>query len=249
MQLKKSSPTTPNVCRLAFVSEDKKLREYVSEVTQGTKNVRILSSLDALESLINMLVSTIPEEFALELAEKAGKLFFEKENNKTFYYKESIGEKIREQYAKELSDTILQGCLRDGGTWWIENPIFIKKDRQRIYWISTIEPEFEIYHYEAKELQDIGVSPYSLSSLSGVIQTPSSNLGLGIKPSNFLPPDSGLSRGLLGQYASRKKIIDLKGREKFEVHWSTTLSQAQNLTAPKLVSIQYVGNNLAESSS
>lgn len=249
LQLKKSSPTTPNVCRLAFISEDNKLREYVSEVTQGTKNVRILSSLDALESLINTIVSTIPEEFALKLAEKAGRLFFEKDNNNTFYYKESIGEKIREQYAKELSDTILQGCLRYGGTWWIQNPIFIKKDRQRIYWISTIETEFEIYHYEGKELQGIGVPSYSLSTSSGVIQTPLSSLDLGIKSSHFPPPDSGLSQGLLGQDASQKKIIDLKGREKFEVYWSTNLSRVQNLTTPRLKNIRYVGNNLAESSS
>lgn len=238
LQLKESSPTTPNVCRLAFVSEDKKLREYVSEVTQGTKNVRILSNLDALESLINTIVSTIPEEFAFELTEKAEKLFFEKENNKTFYYKESIGEKIREQYAKELSDTILKGCLRHGGTWWIQNPIFVKKNRQRIYWISTIEPEFEIYHYESKEPLGIGDSPSSPSQFPGILQPSLPNL-----------PASELSLGLFSQRASGKKIIDLKGREKFEVHWSTNLSQAQNLTALKLENIKYVGNNLAENRS
>ncbi|HFQ94689.1 MAG TPA: hypothetical protein ENK32_11805, partial [Anaerolineae bacterium] len=70
-QLHKTSPSTPNICRLALVSEDRRLREYVSELTIDSKNVRILSSLDELEGLINTLVSTIPEEFAAELAEKA----------------------------------------------------------------------------------------------------------------------------------------------------------------------------------
>ena len=197
-QLHKSSPTTPRVCRLALVSEDQRLREYASELVDGANNVRILESLDELESLINTLVSMIPEEYAVELAEKAAKRFFEKENEETFYYKENIREKIREHYAKKLRNTIIRGHLRKGGTWWISKPKFIKKERQKIHWISPVEPEFEIYHYES---------------------------------------DDG------------KKVIDLKGREKFEVHWSANLSPAQNLTSPHLERIEYIGNNLVEGSS
>lgn len=244
-QLHKTSPATPNICRLALVSEDRRLREYVSELTIDSKNVRILSSLDELEGLINTLVSTIPEEFAAELAEKARKLFFEKENEKTFYYKNNVGEKIREQYSKELNETVIPGRHRSGGTWWISNPIFIKKERQRIYWITVVEPEFEIFHYESDE-----PSPNRLLSLAAAFNSQFSDTGIGsgaartnIPP----PPPTSLGQSLLGQATTHKKVVDLSGKEKFEVHWSASLSQAQNLTAPKLEKIQYMGNNLGES--
>lgn len=244
LQLHKNSPLTPNVCRLAFISDDQRLSEYVMELTVDSKNVRILSSLDKLESLINTLVSTITEEFAAELTQKAGKLFFEKENDKTFYYKEGIGEKIQEQYSKELNDTIISGKVRSGGTWWILKPIFIKKERQRIHWVTTLETEFEIYHYEYDD------STEGLAS-AGVFAPP---LGLGgsllrtqdLASAGVSAPPLGLGGSLLHKAVSRKKVVDLTGKDKFEIHWNTNLSQAQNLTAPKLEKILYGGNNLSE---
>lgn len=77
-QLQNSSPSTPNICRLALVSGDQRLQEYVAELTDKSKNVRILSKTDELESLINTLVSTVSEEFVAELTKKASKIFFEK---------------------------------------------------------------------------------------------------------------------------------------------------------------------------
>ncbi|MCH7552303.1 hypothetical protein IIB49_02855 [Patescibacteria group bacterium] len=55
--------------------------------------------------------------------------------------------------------------------------------------------------------------------------------------------------GLLGAASSSKKIVDIKGNEKFEVHWSTNLSQAQNLTSPKFEKIIHVGNDIGENNS
>lgn len=242
-QLHKSSPTTPNICRLALVSEDQRLREYVTELTTGSSNVRILKNLDELESLINTLVSTIPEDFAEELSRKASNIFFEQGNEKTFYYKEKLAEKIREQFAKELNDPIIQGHSRTSGTWWISEPIFIKKDRQKIFWITPVEPEFEIFHYEQE-----GNSQSTLARIADLLGTRTEGLEDAKSPPR--PAQGGLSAaGLLGGALSRKKIIDLKGREKFEVHWSANLSQAQNLTSPKLEKIQYMGNNISEGGS
>lgn len=237
LQLHKASPSTPNICRLALVSEDQRLREYVTELTTDSNNVRILKGLDELESLINTLVSTVPEDFADELTKKASKAFFEKGNEKTFYYKESICEKIKEQYPNELKNTILSGHIRTNGTWWISEPIFIKKDRQKIYWVTPVEPEFEIYHYEKD-----GSDQNALAGLADLFAAQSKGQSTAAKT----PPSQVGIGGLLGNALSQKKVVDIKGRDKFEVHWSTTLSQAQNLTSPKLVKIAYVGNNLPE---
>lgn len=244
LQLHKFSPTTPNICRLALVSEDQRLREYVSELTTGSSNVRILKNLDELENLINTLVSTIPEDFAEELLGKASNIFFEKGNEKTFYYKEKLAEKIREQFAKELNDPIIQGHSRTSGTWWISEPIFIKKDRQKIFWITPVEPEFEIFHYEQE-----GNSQSTLALIADLLGPRTEGLEDAKSPPRH-PAQGGLSAaGLLGSALPRKKVIDLKGREKFEVHWRANISQAQNLTSPKLEKIQYMGNNITEGGS
>jgi len=229
-QLQNASPATPNVCRLALVSADQRLQEYVAELTHSAKNVRILSKLDELESLINTLVSTVPEEFVAELTSKASKIFFDIENEKTFYYKESLRNKIKEKYAVELKDTVLPGHIRTDGTWWISAPIFIKKESQRIHWLSSIAPEFEISHYEQAE-PHLGLAD------------------LGSQPSGGEVPSKKGFLGLIGAASSAKKIIDIKGKENFEVHWSTNLSQAHNLTSPKLEKIVHVGRDYPENNS
>ncbi|MEJ1416995.1 MAG: PIN domain-containing protein [Candidatus Sedimenticola sp. (ex Thyasira tokunagai)] len=241
LHLHKNSPATANVCRLALISNDPRLKQYVLELTIDSKNIRMLSSLDELESLINTLVSTIPEEFAVELAEKARKLFFEEENNKNFYNKENIGKKILEEHAKELSDTIIPGFLRSGGRWWIFSPIFIKKERQRIYWTTIIEVEFEIYHFDVDDTHQNRLASLAESLMP---TPPNKGLSVGLLTSNVPPPPP--PQGLLGIASPPKKVVDIKGKEKFEVYWSTNLSQAQNLTMPKLEKIQYLGNNLSE---
>ena len=241
-QLHKSSPSTPKVCLLALVSQDQRLRDYISELVDGTNNVRILKSLDELESLINTLVSTIPEDFVLDLARKAEKLFFEEENKKTFYYKANLQGKIAEQYKEERSNPIKPGHQRINGTWWILDPIFVKKEGQRIHWISPVEAEFKICHYESDErteqfFERLGIMESQIPGKREVVNRPPS------------PPPPKSPGSLLGFGLNQKKVVDFKGREKFEVHWSANLSSAHNLTSPHLETIQYVGNHLDESSS
>ena len=240
LQLHKSSPATPTICLLALVSEDQRLREYVSELTAGTKNVRVLTSLDELESLINTLVSTIPEDLSAQLAEKAGKMFFEKENDKTFYCKERIRDKINERFANEFNATIIPGHQRSNGTWWISKPIFIRKERQRIHWVSTIAVDFEIFHNEPEvTAQD------SLAALASLVGGLASTKGTDTQSSSTPFAQVGKRLGLANALR-QKKIIDMNGKDKFEVHWSASLSQAHNLTSPKLETIKYAGNGLSE---
>lgn len=243
-----NSPSTPSICLLALVSEDLKLKEYVAELTSSSKNVRILSGLNELESLINTLVSTISEEFAAELTSKAEKLFFEEENEKTFYYKEEISQKISIQFSKELNDAFISEHHRSNLTWWIAPPVFLKKERQHIHWINTVKVEFEIYHYEQTEVIPMrtglgGLEEAMRAQQIGKVLT--IGKGVTIVSDHISPP---AARGLLGlgAYANQKKVVDFTGKDKFEIHWNTTLSVAHNLTSAKLEKIEYLGNDLED---
>jgi hypothetical protein len=224
MNLVRLSPATPNICRLALVTEDQRLRDYVAELTSGSKNVRILSSLDELESLINTLVSSIPEEFAAELTEKAAKIFFDKDDQNTFYYKQNIRDRIREKYSKELETSPIEGLQKKSRTWWISDPVFIKKVKSRIYWTSSIQPEFEVFHYE-------NADPEGASDVIGALSSWS---------------DKEFKKGLFTQLTNKKRVVDFTARDVFDVHWSTNLSSAKNLTAPKLEDIEYVGDDIGD---
>lgn len=232
-----SSPTTPSVCLLALVSEDSKLCEYVQELTESSKNVRILSNLSELESLINTLVSTVPEELVNKLTEKADMLFFEEDNDKTLYYKEQIREKITSQFSKELSDIYLERGRRQNSTYFISPAVFIKKVGRFIHWMSLVEVEFELYHFEE-------------------LEAPPMREGLGAVSEKFNLPYQGLQRptkpqegiGLLGlaAVANQKKVVDYTGRDRFEIHWKTSLTEAYNLTSARLENIEYLGNDIRD---
>lgn len=225
LQLVDLSPSTAAICRLAFVSEDTRLREYVEENTAGSKNVRVLTNIDELESLINTLVSSVSEEIVAELAEKAQSLFFEKENEKTLYYKEKIRDRIRDSFGDELKYSYIEGSKKETKTWWIVPPVFLKKEKARVHWVTTVEPEFELFHYEKEQTQNS-----TQASLDDALR----DIG---KPSlgNLM-----IRNRLLSEF-QQKKVIDATGRDRFEVHWSANLSPAKNLTHPKVEKITYVG--------
>lgn len=234
-RLHRESPSTPSICLLVLITEDAKLKEYVQELTANSKNVRILPGLSELEGLINTLVSTITEEVVAELTEKASKLFFEENKDKEFYIKENIRGKIQEQFSKELNDSIIPERTRNNSTYWISNPTFIKKDRQTIHWVSAVQVEFEISHYEKDES-----AQKPLMSFSEILKEQPSTI-------TSMPARGGLL-GISDYLRTHKKVVDFTGKSKFEVYWSTKLSSANNLTLPKFEKIEFVGNDLQENS-
>ncbi|WP_295624103.1 PIN domain-containing protein [uncultured Nitrosomonas sp.] len=241
-QFHENSPSTPTVCRLAIVTNDELLAEYINLLTAGSKNVRILKGTDELESLINTLVSSVSEEYAAELTKKATKLFFVKDEEKSLYYKDNIAEKIKLKYAEVLKDTILKDHLRRSGTWWITQTIFVKKVRQRIHWVSVIEPEFEIYHIENKSQDSAFTS--SLSKLAGMEPATAKYWSL-VNEGIIQAKPQVIKQGLLGTtFADTEIIVDHKGRDRFEVQWSANITPSKNLTKPTIDEIKYMGNNL-----
>lgn len=242
LQTLANSPSTTSVCRLAIVTADQKLKEYIAEKTAENKNVRILSSLNEVENLINTLTSTISEEFAADLARKAAKLFFIKGNEKTFYYKKEILKKIREESAGPSKFPIIPGHLRSDDTWRVLNPIFVRKSRQRVYWISIVELEFEIYHWVPSQDQSYGPTAFG-GMCNGKDGTELPYLGGGLFGSPF---SQEIGKGLIGGTLLENKVIDFKVRKRVEVSWSTIITQSHNLTSPRLEGVKLIRYNLAE---
>ena len=226
LQLVKQSPATPSICRLAVVTADGLLAAFVKESTKEARNVRVLSNTSELESLINTLVSQVTEEFVADLSEKARKYFFEKENDASLYYKEHIRDKIMESYGQELGDIPKEGLLRENGTWLISVPVFVKKERQRVFWITPIDVEAKLSKYEYPE-------PPTLPSL-------------GLKqPSTGVEQRYGL-RGFGLLTDSPKKVEVASGQSSFEIHWSVNITQSKKLTSPSIDKIQFISTKWGE---
>jgi hypothetical protein len=232
LQLVTKSPATPSVCRLAIVTNDELLRNYVIENTKSLKNVRVLSDISELESLINTIASEVTEDFVNELKEKASALFFQKDNDACLYSREKLSEKIHELYGKELRSVPTEGLNRENGTWWISEPVFIKKEHQRTYWVTPIDIDAKLYKYEHDET-------YPKNALLSAVPNQFS--------SDFSSSFAGVMANALGSqqnyYAaltSLKKVDVAKGQTKFEIHWSVNVTQAKKLTSPHIDKIHFV---------
>ncbi|HEB36361.1 MAG TPA: hypothetical protein ENI18_11045 [Candidatus Aminicenantes bacterium] len=249
LQLVKQSPATSSICRLAMVTSDGLLTEFMNKSTKETRNVRVLSSINELESLINTLVSTVTEEFVAEMIKKASKYFWEKGNDSSLYYKESIRDTIKELYSQELNAPPREGLLRENDTWWITDPTFVKKERQRIFWITQITVDAKLFRYARPEPKvstplDFVLGPTGPTAHIGPTD-PSVHFGTydptgGFKPSiNFEQQYRGA--GVIGISApSQNKVEVSSGQSSFEVHWSVNITQKKNFTSPSVVEIKFV---------
>ena len=221
-QLVRGSPTTPSHCRLAVVTSDERLAEYVREGTNKTKNVRVLVSVDDLESLINTLVSEVTEEFVSDLKSRAKTFFFEKTKESGLYYKEGLRDRLREKFGHELEAVCNEGEHRKNGAWRIGATVFNRKERQRTYWITTITVDAKLFESQRP------TAPTS----SGLMTI-----------ADFGRVESGIDWDdiLGGSRQSLKEQEIMAGRTKFHVHWSVNITQTASLTSPKIERLELIG--------
>lgn len=249
LQLLEKSQVTPAICRLAIVTGDELLAGYVREKTTEAKNVRVLLNISELESLINTLVSEVTEEFITELSKKASSYFFEKGDETSLYYKEKIRDKINELYGEQLKAVPRDGLLRENGSWWISKPVFIKKDRQRISWMTPITVDSKLskqtIDFERQSMyQGLGIAdPFPMN-----FSTKDIGKGLGIagmSPINLSMKDTGKGFGI-ANLPLMKKIDVGSGKTIFEIHWSVTITQSKKLSAAKVDKIEFVATKWDE---
>ena len=243
LQIIANSPSTPRICRIALVTGDGLLGSAVADRTTTATNVRIIKSLDELKSLINTLVSTVSEEVVARIKENATAYFFVPKEETTLYYTEKVRTQIGEKFKKELDEIPKGADRRENGTWYISPPGFLKKEGQRVTWVSALEVEAKAYKRERQAdiwggglVPPADVLPSGLFTssilLSGQSAQPRSQ---GINPEDF--KDFKLSEILVG--AGPEKLI-AQGRTHFEVTWSHLVSTNQKFRSPRIDDIRFI---------
>ena len=221
-QLVRDSPTTPGHCRLAVVTSDERLAEYVREETNEAKNVRVLGSVDDLESLINTLVAEVTEEFVSALKSRVQTFFFEEETESGLYYKEGLEDRLTEEFGHELEEVLNEGEHRENGAWWIDAPVFNRKKRQRTYWITTITVDAKLFTYQHPTV-------------------PTSSMPLRLADFGQVAPGIDWKELLVGSLQSPEKQEIRTGRTKFQVNWSVNITQSDRLTSPLIGKLELIG--------
>lgn len=217
-QIITNSPTTKSICRIIFFSNDGLLHNAAKALEETIKNLNVFSNIEELISLINILTSQITEELIDSIRDEAGKIFFVKNDMSTLYFTEGIRKKISEDFAKELSSKPEGIDERENGTWWVNKPGFEKKDKQRVFWKSIIEVDYEYFKTTLK------TNPSK--SLADILQSKESN-------NPFFTTAPLFS-------TDKEKISD--GKTRFEVLWSVTLTTNKKLKNPKIESLNYIDN-------
>lgn len=136
----KKSPSTPRSCLLVLITGDQRLREYISLKTDGSKNIRLLESLDDLKSLLNAISSEITEEFLEKISPIAKRLFWDFDKKEGLYEKSEVYKTIAETYSDQLSSLVndYPGCKRKGNGVTLGDQTFIRKTGQTIIWSRLV---------------------------------------------------------------------------------------------------------------
>jgi hypothetical protein len=264
MQIVDSSAKTPKKCRVALVTGDKLLSETIEGRIAERKNIRILSSNEELIGLINTLVSEVSEEFVARIQEQANKYFFIKADESTLYYKEEIKKQIQEKFSDELHALPPGGDRRENVTWRISKPRFLKKEGQRVYWITRITVDVKVYKYTTANIFPVGtIYPSSDPFINRVDQylddnDPNSsgqnqiftNIG---QPStaisqNYIHAGQGLTgssslypQGTILPTSSQDfEVFYSPGDSIFEVTWSVTVRTNRKFSAPTINEIKHI---------
>lgn len=224
LQLIESSPTAKSICRIIFITNDKLLQDAFVNNTKEIANVKLLTSLDELESLLNVLSSETTEELINLIIEKAADLFFrsDKSNREdTIYVKENIHKKIMEKFSDQLNNFPTEANKRENNTWWISKPVFLKKINQRIHFKTVITIDAMAYMGDKFSIYPYLEKMNKLTDPFGMIRTKwGSELEIETKQS----PD----------------ILIANGKTNFEVIWSITVAVNKTLKNPKIEEINFI---------
>ncbi len=243
LQLVDASPSTPRICRVSLVTGDKLISQAITSRTASHQNVRILTSLDELKSLINTLVSAVSEEVVARTREQAGKYFFVPKQQDTLYYTQGVRKQIDEQFSKELNEKPPGAHRRENGTWLIHQPGFVRKEGQRITWSTSIEVEAKAYKTQPASSASILLPPFPSSQPQG---SGYSGLVAPLFQSEQTEQIDVGNLALFGEifrHPTTQEVLTAEGRSSFGVLWSHLLSTNQKFRSPRIDEIQFLGTD------
>lgn len=225
LQIVNSSPKTVSKCRIALISGDQLLTEFVKSNIDGFSNVQVFDGLEELKGLINTLASQVDEAFVAELQKKASALFFvNAQSTDALYFKEKINEKIQAEHSVELTRVPEGATTKSNDGIYISAPRFVRKENQRVHWISRISFNFNAMRWTSTPPQVGG----GLLGLNAIAPPTVNNLR-----STLLTGGGGLS-----SIPTREVVFT--GRTLFDVHWSTTVNSKRSLSHPTIDSIEFI---------
>ena len=229
VQLVADSPSTPQVCRLILVTQDKLFGATVRERTSDHANVTVYETLEELKSLINTLGAAIDEEFVSQILEKSRVYFFVKGDEATLFFKENLGPRIAQQYKDELELLPPGATYRRNSTSLIGAPRFLKKQRQRVSWVTRISVESEGYTTKVTSSSVSGPAPGAGTASSLLDTLNAENLGSNV---DYLFPQTA-------------EELVANGKTVFEVTWSVSVTTKGALSRPNIESIEYIDTSWA----
>jgi hypothetical protein len=238
VQLVKDSPSTPASCRVVLLTADGLLADAVQERTASAGNVRILRSEEELQDLINTLAANVEETFVNEVRELAAASFFSS-GSEGLFYTERIEVRIKEQFSKELSEVPSWATSRENRKWYIANPQFVEKQRQRITWNTTITIKATAYGTPATTIWES--SPILTSPI--ILPPSQKKLEPSLSISQYLssePTWEGITiPSTLGSEIEPPKPPPTQGETTVHVIWSATVTTRKKITRPRVEDITF----------
>ncbi len=260
LQLVDGSPKTPAICRVVLVTADVLLSQAVNARIAGSPNAHVLSNIEELKGLINTIVSNVGEEFISHLKPKAAKLFFVSADEKdTLYYRENIRDQLKNKFGPQLEALPEGTTFRENGTWRIGGPNFSRKEGRRVLWTSRVEIEVEagrLINEESKSgsgyltvasvlpqntLPALQAQPIASAFTQYTFPTPEL-MSVGVGGSSVNPADWTKFLTSFGG-SQQKRVVTHKGRDVFEILWSTEITVAKELKKAKIEDIKHIELN------
>lgn len=251
LQLVNNSPRTKTQCRIVLVTGDQLLRVAVTARISDLQNAQVLGSADELKEFINTLASQVSESFVAEIQKKASSLFFTEKNEGTIYYKNKIDEKIRRDFPQEFSKIPSPANFRDTARIIIGKTRFVRKEQQRMHWVTPIEYSAMLHRFASSTPQfspniGTGLNINSLTSMpkSNTLQINPFQAILqpgitGLLSPTQIDPSSSEPKFFITSFQSEKQSL-YPIVSTFDVHWSVTVDRQRKLTRAKVDDIAFV---------
>lgn len=260
LQILRSSPKTPSVCRVVLLTGDGLLTKAVNEQISQLKNASVVASLEELKGLVNTIVSNVDEAFIALLKPKARRMFFASKDEHALFYREGIKERLMKEFASELQEKPEGTAFRQNGQWTIYPPNFAKKVSRKIFWTSRIEIDAE-----AGILVDEPSSQPISFALTDPLSTGPTTIGplggLEINDSLLSSYRKDLSESLYdpqltnfmklsdlparGFVPAQKRVVRFKAKDVFEVVWSSEVTMSKELKKPIVETLAHIEINWA----